>query len=76
MTIASTSAQRRGPAQSYMLISLLYVRDGNLGTLQWELELWAHMERYTQIGKINRAFNQSNKLLVQRKDYLGPSHTI
>jgi len=30
-----------------------------LGTLQRELEQRAHMKRYTRIGKINRALNQS-----------------
>jgi hypothetical protein len=50
---------------------------GTLGTLQWELEQRAHMERYTRIGKINRALNQSNnELLVHRENYLRSSHTI
>ena len=31
MTIASTSAQGRGPVQSYRLISLLHLRDWNFG---------------------------------------------
>jgi hypothetical protein len=51
---------------------------GILGTLQWELDQRAHMERYTRIGKINRALDQSNNelLLVHRENYLRPSHTI
>jgi hypothetical protein len=52
---------------------------GTLGTLQWELasEQRAHMERYTRIGKIIRALNQSNnELLVHRENYLRSSHTI
>jgi len=50
---------------------------GTLGTLRWELEQRAHMGRYTQIGKITRALNQSsNELLLHREDYLRPSHTI